>query len=376
MTIITVAVSSSIVQRNKAVVAAEGRREAARHRRAKRRGSRRAARHRRREAEEAEANWHRRRRRSEPTEQARHRRRRTRRGAKQQEQIADEAERLAEDAKKAEEYEAYVAQIGLAAAKINDNAYDYALQLLEAEQAGAAELGMGPARTTCASWAPATYKAAGPVDAVAYSPDGKSFATRRSGRQADRPRRADRRSALRKCRTASMCSPSLTRPTASRSPAAAATRRFKIIDAANGRVLDDAARPHRRRAHACASRPTASSCSAARTTTRPGCGTSPPATRCKTFKGHSWWVWAAEFSPDANRIVTAGQDGKAIVWQKGASERSERQRADIRSLPAAADAPSSIYAKLTEFTGHDGAVYTRASRPMASWSPRAATTSS
>ena len=45
------------------------------------------------------------------------------------------------------------------------------------EQAGAAELGMGPAGTICASWAPANYKAAGPVDAVAYSPDGKSFAT-------------------------------------------------------------------------------------------------------------------------------------------------------------------------------------------------------
>ena len=40
----------------------------------------------------------------------------------------------AEEAKQAEEYEAYIAQIGLANAKINENAYDFALQLLDASK--------------------------------------------------------------------------------------------------------------------------------------------------------------------------------------------------------------------------------------------------
>jgi len=71
----------------------------------------------------------------------------------------------------------------------------------------------------------------------------------------------------------------------------------------------------------------------------------------QTFKGHSWWVWKARFSPDANRIVTASQDGKVIVWQKTAE-----------SQPPAAS-PQPLYEKFTEFTGHDGAVYAAAFSP-------------
>ena len=34
----------------------------------------------------------------------------------------------------------------------------------------------------------------------------------------------------------------------------------------------------------------------------------------KEYLGHDWWVWSANFSPDEQRIVTASQDGSAIVW--------------------------------------------------------------
>jgi len=34
----------------------------------------------------------------------------------------------------------------------------------------------------------------------------------------------------------------------------------------------------------------------------------------QTYLGHDWWVWSASFSPDEQRIVTASQDGSVIVW--------------------------------------------------------------
>ncbi len=45
-------------------------------------------------------------------------------------EVAQQEEAKAVAAKQAEEYEAYVARIGLAAAKINDNAFDFAADLL------------------------------------------------------------------------------------------------------------------------------------------------------------------------------------------------------------------------------------------------------
>jgi len=34
----------------------------------------------------------------------------------------------------------------------------------------------------------------------------------------------------------------------------------------------------------------------------------------RTFEGHYHWVWSAAFSPDEKRIVTSSEDGSAIVW--------------------------------------------------------------
>ena len=87
------------------------------------------------------------------------------------------------------------------------------------------------------------------------------------------------------------------------------------------------------------SRAMASDCSAVRTTRRPGCGTSPSGEQIRQFKGHTWWVWSAAFSPDESHIVTASQDGTAIVWSVDSEEKS---------------AP---------FTGHAGPVYSAAFSP-------------
>ncbi len=56
----------------------------------------------------------------------------------------------------------------------------------------------------------------------------------------------------------------------------------------------------------------------------------------RRFLGHNWWVWDAQFSPDEKKIVTASQDGTAIVWDSQTGE------------PGA------------PFTGHHGPVYSAA----------------
>ncbi len=56
----------------------------------------------------------------------------------------------------------------------------------------------------------------------------------------------------------------------------------------------------------------------------------------KTYKGHTWWVWDAKFSPKEDRIVTASQDGTAILWE---------------TETAKAGPP---------FTGHEGPIYSAA----------------
>ncbi|MEO1995578.1 MAG: protein kinase [Planctomycetaceae bacterium] len=40
----------------------------------------------------------------------------------------------------------------------------------------------------------------------------------------------------------------------------------------------------------------------------------PQQTPIRVFLGHTWWVWSARFSPDERQLVTAGRDGIAIVW--------------------------------------------------------------
>ncbi len=95
--------------------------------------------------------------------------------AKEQEQIAVQQRGIAVEAKEAEEYESYVAQIGLASAKIDENAYDYALELLEDSQPALRNWEWGRLVHLCKLGA-GGYAANGPVQAVAYSPDGSSFA--------------------------------------------------------------------------------------------------------------------------------------------------------------------------------------------------------
>jgi len=265
--------------------------------------------------------------------------------------IAEQKRKEAELAKKAEEYEAYVAQIGLAAAKIDENAYDYALQLLNESQPELRNWEWGRLYHLC-NLESGEYDAAGPVDAVAYSPDGKWFASGDRGGKLT----------VRDARTGAVRFPEIPHGQyvfsvaysrdGKRIASGSSDKTIKIIDAENGRVLDTLP-GHADGVLTVRFSPDGKqllSGSLDKTARLWDLGTKEVV---QTFKGNSWWVWAAEFSPDASRIVTAGQDGKAIVWERRGA-RSEERGAETRS--SLLD-PRSLYTQLTEFSGHDGAIY-------------------
>jgi WD40 repeat protein/serine/threonine protein kinase len=252
-----------------------------------------------------------------------------------------EARDLAEQAKQAEEYEAYIARIGLAAAKIEENAFDHAVLLLNdckpelrnwewgrlmhlCEQSvhtyqadapvDAVAIDQAGARVAAGSWdgqariwpidgnqPPLTIPYGGLyVHAVAFSPDGRYLAT--GGNDKSGFVKLWDASTGELVRSFDGHGDSVLSIVFSRDGSRMLTSSYdktaRLWDVATGGEL-------------------------------------------RKFTGHNWWVWAAAFSPDEKTIVTASQDGTAIVW----------------------DADQSEGAKRPLFTGHAGPVYAAAISP-------------
>jgi WD40 repeat protein/serine/threonine protein kinase len=290
--------------------------------------------------------------------------------AKAEEEVArkraQDEEQRAVAAKLAEEYEAYVARIGLAAAKISDNAFDFAAELLRQSVPTA------PGQRDMRNWewgrlkhltqlSAAVFPAAGPVDAVAYSPDGKSIASGdRSGKLVVRDIASG---AVRfevphgqyvHCVAFS--------PDGRLVASGSSDRTIKILDAASGQVLTTLGGENGHTDGVLCVRFSPDSKqlvsgSYDNTARVWDVATGQPQ---EVLRGHNWWVWSAEFSPDGERIVTAGQDGKAIVWQNR-SQRSGVRGQDIGQSPV--PSPQALYEQFTEFVGHDGAVYSTSFSP-------------
>jgi WD40 repeat protein len=67
------------------------------------------------------------------------------------------------------------------------------------------------------------------------------------------------------------------------------------------------------------------------------------------LSGHHLQIWDAAMSRDGRRIVTAGEDGRAVVWEAAADGHGF-----VQSL-SPADASGKVRRRV--FTGHEGAVY-------------------
>jgi WD40 repeat protein/serine/threonine protein kinase len=281
-----------------------------------------------------------------------------RKRAEDQTQIAVAERHKAEKATQNEEYEAYVAQIGLANARINDSAYDYALHLLDETKPDLRNWEWGRLVHLCSLGA-ANFKAAAPVVSVAYSPDGKSFVT---GDQ-------DGKVTVRDAQTGKLRFPPVAHgqyvmsvdysPNGKLIASGSNDKTIQIIDAATGRVVGRLLEGHTDGVLCVRFSPDSKQLLSGSCDNTARLWDVATAALLQRFQGHSWWVWATDFSPNADRIVTAGQDGRAVVWEKWTAmhDRLIALGKKEQAAKAKPTAESPIYGQLTSFTEHNGAIY-------------------
>ncbi|MBR9801502.1 protein kinase [bacterium] len=272
--------------------------------------------------------------------------------AQKQRKIALEEKEKAELARQAEQYESYVARIGLAAAKVDENAFSDARELLLQCPPELRNWEWGRLMYLC-SQSSRQYRSEAPVDGLALNPDGSRFAT---ASWDGRVRIWDRETGdvLRELvhssiyvHAADWSKDGLLIVSGS----ADSDGNLKFWNAETGEKIA-AINGHEDAVIGVtisADRRWLVSCSYDNTAKLWNIENPAQPELMTTLVGHNWWVWDSAFQsgfdPAAgrNRIVTVSQDGKAIVWEVAENARSAR--------------PS------VEFLEHDGPVYTVAYHP-------------
>jgi WD40 repeat protein/serine/threonine protein kinase len=253
--------------------------------------------------------------------------------AEEEEAKAVAAEEVAVTAKEAEEYEAYVARIGLANAKVTENAFDRAATLLAECDAELKNWEWGRLSYLC-NLSTDTWPIAGPGEAVAFSPDGNLLA---SGDFTGKVEIRDRESGevLHTFQVGKEVHTLAFDPQGQQLAVGGSEPRILLFDAQSGEenaILQG---------HTDAVLSVAYSRDGKQLVSSGYDNTAriwnlASGELVQILRGHNWWVWSAEFSPDGQRIVTSSQDGKAIVWQINVEGEFE---------------------PLTEFAQHRGPVY-------------------
>jgi WD40 repeat protein len=264
--------------------------------------------------------------------------------AEKSQAAAEESQEAAEKSERFARYEEYIALIGLAAAKIEENAFDTARELLLRSDPNLRNWEWGRLMHLCHQNVE-DFDAHAKINATAFSPDGTRFVTGswkgfahvwQRGRE--EPVIAIKHDGLLVNAVAWSPTENLI-ATGSNSPSGF----LRISDATNGKTIR-VFKGHQKPVQSVKFSPDGKyllSTSLDNTARLWDVKTGQEA-RETPFEGHSWFVWDAAFSPDGNQIVTASHDGTAIVWP--VNEPYDP-------------------AKLRTFAGHSGAVYAVAYSP-------------
>ncbi len=260
--------------------------------------------------------------------------------------VAEEKEAEAISARHGEERAAYVARIGMAAAKIEENAFDTATALLaDCQPAELRDWEWGYLKRLCSRGL--DFPAEGAVRAVAFSPDGEWFVT--AGDDAHL-HAWDRKSGQQKwaCKSSSPIYAAAISSNSNRIAAAGDDGQIHLVDAHDGDLVGKMS-GHSGRILSLDFSPddrwvvSAGSDGSARVWEV----TKQRETEGSPLRGHYGPVWAVAFGADKSQIVTAGDDGRVIIWKFEPSQARSNDRLVARKV----------------FLGHQGAVFAAAFSP-------------
>ncbi|TWT77631.1 Serine/threonine-protein kinase PknD [Posidoniimonas polymericola] len=258
--------------------------------------------------------------------------------ARVQRAAAEQAQKLEEAAKIAEEYEAYVARIGLAASKIDENAFDSAREILAECPPTLRNWEWGRLNYLC-GLSPRHFDSTGPVEAVAYSPDGRLIASGDWGGRLIVRDAASGEEQLSE-RLAQYVHSVAFSPDGKQLAAGCSDGVIHLLDVSSGK-RQRTLRGSEQGVLSVRFSPDGGRLVTAGYDSRVRLWDLNNGAKLQELQDHSWWVWSAGFSPDASQLVTASQDGKSIVYQWDGAK----------------------YAVLTVFDQHEGPVYAAAFSP-------------
>lgn len=235
---------------------------------------------------------------------------------------AERARELEAQAKALAEYQAYITSIGLAAAKIEENSFDAARELLKQCRPVYRNWEWGRLSFLCQQDV-RTLEAGAPLESLALSADGRRLAVggwnglaRIWTLDGDQPPLVIAHGLTSFVNAVALAPDGKLVATGSSDRAGGYLRLWDTTNGQLVRSLDghtDAVNSVRFSRDG--KRLLTSSCDATARLWNVETGE-----LIRTFAGHDWWVWSAAFSPDERRIVTASHDGSALVWTTDTGE--------------------------------------------------------
>ena len=226
---------------------------------------------------------------------------------------ADQARELEKLARQKEEYGAYIARIGLASAKIEENAFDYAELLLNDCPEYLRHWEWGRLMYLCSQHRH-RFESRAPIDCLAYSPDGNQFVSGGWDGTATIWDIAQGTVANRITTGAQYLNAVGFSPDGRLIATGTNDKQgyLKIWNAESGDLVQSLQGHQDAVLSVQFSRDGKQLLSSSYDQTARLWDLETG--HFRSFVGHDWWVWSARFSPDERQMVTASQDGTVIVW--------------------------------------------------------------